>query len=62
MGAEGCARVNEEAARLHNALRVGFGQLGVDVGKFLVRFMSGATDPVLNRRMPAVGVFFGLTS
>jgi hypothetical protein len=61
LGAAACPGVSEGASRLQNALNIAFAQLGVNVGKFLVRIMPGATDPVLNRRMPSVGVFFGMT-
>lgn len=60
LGAASCPQVIACASRLQHALDVAFAQLGVDIGKFLIRIMPAATDPVVDRRMPSVGVFFGL--
>lgn len=61
LGAAGSSSVDACASRLDNALNVAFAQLGVNVGKFLVRVRSGMTDPDMDRRMLSVAVFFGLT-
>ena len=61
LGAAGSSSVDACASRLDNALNVAFAQLGVNVGKFLVRVRSGMTDPDIDRRMLSVAVFFGLT-
>jgi len=61
LGAAGSSSVDACALRLDNALNVAFAQLGVNVGKFLVRVRSGMTDPDMDRRMLSVAVFFGLT-
>jgi hypothetical protein len=49
-------------SRLRNALAICFGQLGVNIGKFLLCLTSGAVGPPLDRTLPTVGVFFGSTS
>lgn len=61
LGHEGDTRVAECANRLHAALNGEFKMLGVDPSRFLVRIPSGASSPALDRRIPSVGVFFGLT-
>lgn len=61
LGTASSPEVAECAVRLQTALTVAFSQLGVDIGKFLVRTLPAATDPVLDPRMPSVGVFFGLS-
>jgi hypothetical protein len=61
LGKAGSPEVAEYAARLETALNIAFAQLGVDIKKFLVRVMSGVVDPDLDRRMPTVAIFFGVT-
>jgi TIR domain len=61
LGSESDAQVSECASRLDTALNLAFSHLGVNAKKFLVRVMSGTSGPDLNRRMPSVAVFFGLT-
>jgi len=62
LGATGCPRVAEIAGGLQHALDLAFAPIGVNIGKFLVRIMPGATEPAIDRRMPSVGVFLGLTA
>ena len=62
LGPNGDPQVRECAGRLDNALNLSFAQLGVNFGKFLVRVISGASSPDIDRRMPSVAVFFGLGS
>jgi len=59
-GHEGDARVGDRATRLEGALNLAITQLGVNSRKFLVRVMPGTADFDLDRKMPAVGVFFRL--
>src|SRR5271157_3057456 len=59
LGQEGDSRVSECASRLVNAINLAFRQLGVNSKKFLVHSMPGTSGPDLDRRMPAVAVFFG---
>ena len=61
LGPEGNAQVRDCASRLDNAVNLSFNQLGVNPSKFLIRVMSGTTSPDMNRRMPSVAVFFGLS-
>ena len=57
--AEGDAKLGDYVSRLDRALDISFGQLGVNVKKFLVRVMSGTSASHLDRGMPTVAVFFG---
>src|ERR1700739_1021771 len=57
--AEGDAKLGDYVSRLDRALDISFGQLGVNVKKFLVRVMSGTSASPLDRGMPPVAVFFG---
>ena len=60
LGPESNPEVSEYAARLDIALNLAFSHLGVNAQKFLIRVMSGASDPNMDRRMLSVAVFFGL--
>jgi len=60
LGSVGYPAIDELSDRLVNALNIAFSQLGVNAKKFLISIRSGATTPDLDRRMPSVGVFFGL--
>jgi hypothetical protein len=62
LGQDGDAHVSECAARLVNAVRVAFAQVGVNSKKFLVCSMPGTSRSDLDRKMPAVAVFFGFVS
>ncbi len=62
LGQDNDSRVIECASRLVNAVSLAFTQLGVNPKKFLVHSMPGTSSPDLNRRMPAVAVFFGMVS
>jgi hypothetical protein len=59
IGQEGNQRVSDCAARLVIAVGHACDKLGVNPKKFLVSVLPGAGDPGIDRRMPAVGVFFG---
>jgi hypothetical protein len=59
LGQAGNPRVNEYAVRLVAAVGHAFDKLGVSK-KFLISLMPGSDAPDINRRMPAVAVFFGL--
>ena len=59
LGQEGNPQVSEYARRLVAAVGQAFDKLGVNSKKFLVTLISGADDSEINRRMPAVAVFFG---
>jgi hypothetical protein len=59
LGQEGNPQVSEYARRLATAVGHSFDKLGVNPKKFLISLMSGVDDSDINRRMPAVGVFFG---
>lgn len=59
LGQEGNPQVSERAGRLATAVGHAFDKLGVNPKKFLVSLTSGHGDSDLNRRMPAVAVFFG---
>lgn len=59
LGQEGDSRVSEGASRLVTAINLAFSQLGVNPKKFLVHSMPGAGGPGIDRKMPAVAVFFG---
>ena len=59
LGQEGDSHVSECASLLVNAINLAFNQLGVNPKKFLVHSMPGTSGPGLDRRMPAVAVFFG---
>ncbi|MFG1428020.1 toll/interleukin-1 receptor domain-containing protein [Roseixanthobacter glucoisosaccharinicivorans] len=59
LGQEGNPQVSERAGRLVAAVAHAFDKLGVNPKKFLVSLTSGHCDSDINRRMPAVAVFFG---
>jgi hypothetical protein len=60
LGHEGDRRVAQYAGRLNTALRGSLKELGVDPKKFLTLIGSGVSTATIDRRMPSVGVFFGL--
>jgi hypothetical protein len=62
LGPEGDRQVKECSNRLDHSLKLAFNQLGVNPKKFLTHVMSGIADPGMNRRLPSVAVFFGLSS
>jgi hypothetical protein len=57
---EGATPVSDSPARLTAAMNAALQQLGVNHRKFLVPIPPGTTGLGLDRRMPSVGVFFGL--
>jgi hypothetical protein len=62
LGQEGNVRVSECAARLVTAVGHACDKLGMNPKKFLVTVQPGVGDPVIDGRMPAVGVFFGFVT
>lgn len=60
LGHDGDPRVTENTNRLNTALSGLFNERGVNSKKFLVQIPSGASSPAIDRRMPLVGVYFGL--
>ncbi|MGY3558467.1 hypothetical protein ACVWXP_001736 [Bradyrhizobium sp. USDA 4463] len=61
LGQHGIAQVEKCASQLVSAVGHAFEKLGVNSKKFLVPFLPGSTGSI-NSKLPAVGVFFGLSA
>lgn len=59
-GSEADQRVTELSDRLRSALATSLDHLGVPANKFLREIASGSTNHSIDRKMPKVGVFFGV--